>query len=138
MENATKALLIAGGVLLAIIIISAGLALYITFSRGLKDYSSQPEMADLQQINARFEKYRGRNDITAQDIITIYNYVKENQNKIPYSISVKVNNMELNFESYEKELKYIQENQEKKFVCDRRLGIEYNSQGQVISINFNN
>ena len=46
--------------------------------------------------------------------------------------------MELNFESYEKELKYIQENQEKKFVCDRRLGIEYNSQGQVISINFNN
>ena len=90
MENASKALLIAGGIILGIIIISAAVILYTNLTNNAKDYSSRPEAVKIQQINTNFEKYRGRTDITSQDIISVYNYIEEYQATLPHSITLVV------------------------------------------------
>lgn len=88
MENAVKALLIAGGVLLGIIIISAGVNLYTNMSKDSKQYSSKAETVNLQSFNARFEKYQGRTDVKPQEIISIYNFIEQNKGKTPVSVSL--------------------------------------------------
>ena len=98
MENAVKALLIAGGVFLSLIIISAGVILYTNLDKNTEYYSKEPEIVNLNTINARFEKYRGRTDLTSQDIITIYSFIEEfnKKNTKPISIYVKNRNITRN------------------------------------------
>ena len=77
MENTSRALLIAGGVLIAIIILSMGVYLYILFSGQAKTYQSTVETVEMQKFNSAFEVYIGRTNITAQEVITAYNKAQE-------------------------------------------------------------
>lgn len=58
MENASKALLIAGAILLAILLISLGIMIFNTAS----DTITSSGMSDMQQttFNQKFEKYQGK------------------------------------------------------------------------------
>ena len=71
MENATKALLMAGGVLISIIVFSIGLLLYSAYSKQAEMYNQTIVTAELQKFNSRFEVYLGREDITMQEIVTV-------------------------------------------------------------------
>lgn len=83
MENASKAIIMAGAVLIAIIIISIGVFLWRDYS----DFSIQSEEKRIEQqldeFNTKFEKYNftGANYITAQDVRTIVNYANEYNKK---------------------------------------------------------
>lgn len=59
MENATKALLIAAAVLIAILIISLGLAVYNTSAETVK--SANLSQQEVQSANEKFARYNGEN-----------------------------------------------------------------------------
>lgn len=59
MENATKALLIAAAVLIAILIISLGVAVYNTSAETVK--SANLSQQEVQSANEKFARYNGEN-----------------------------------------------------------------------------
>lgn len=78
MENASKALIIAGEVLIGVLVLS--LAAYIVtqfglFSRNLNDQISETEISS---FNVNFTNFSERTNISMQDIATIINYAKKN------------------------------------------------------------
>lgn len=92
MENATKALLIAGGVLIAIIIISV---MVITFKKTgniSKTYDKTINQEDVTKFNENFTKYLNK-ELTIHQAITITNFAKENGVAID-GIEVKVSEID--------------------------------------------
>lgn len=88
MENASRALLIAGGVLIALVIISVAVSLYTSNKNLVNQYSHTVSTTELQKVNSNFEMYIGREDIKPQEIITAYNAAQEYSPKMPYAITV--------------------------------------------------
>ncbi len=84
MENASKALLMAGGVLIGILILSLAVYLFITFGAESKEIHAQIEERQLTQYNAQYTIYSGRNDITIYDIVSVANLAKENNDYYQY------------------------------------------------------
>ncbi len=90
MENAAKALLIAAGVLIAVMIMSAGIYLFINYSGVAYQYDKNKSAQNQIQYNNKFEKFVDKT-LTPQDVITIVNLAKEyNENKSAYPMSVKL------------------------------------------------
>lgn len=78
MENASKALIIAGAILLSILIIGLGMAVYNNASSttGKSDLSSQ----EISAHNSTFEAYEGR--VKGQQVKTLLNSI--NKNNVEY------------------------------------------------------
>ena len=82
MENASNALIIAGEILIAVLVIS--LFAYIVVQFGNFSTQMHEEMAESQVVtfNSNFTKYSYRANITAQEIATAINFAKQaNDNK---------------------------------------------------------
>jgi flagellar basal body-associated protein FliL len=80
MENASQALIIAGGILIAIIVLSVGVYLFVNYSKVSESYEKLQENKEINKFNTNFTKFKDRTDITAQEIITLKNFVT-NYNK---------------------------------------------------------
>jgi len=128
MENASKALLMAGGVLLALMILTVGIILYNSFSNTTDQYAERLSTTELNEFNTKFEVFRGRTDITAQEIASLINMVVEYRNKTPMNVEISVNG-----NNHTETIEFLKENLGTKFNCE---GIEYNSSGEVMSIAF--
>lgn len=90
MENASKALLMAGGVLIAILIMSV---LVITFQKTgnvSKSYDKSVSQEEITKFNTNFTKYLGK-DLTIHEVVTICNFAYNNRTH-----KVKVNGSEDN------------------------------------------
>ena len=78
MENASKALLMAGGILVGMLI----LALFVTLATSAKElsarYDTEKKVEVIQKFNVNFLKYTGKNDLTIHQVITITNFANEN------------------------------------------------------------
>ena len=88
MENASKALLIAGGVLIAIIILSM---LLMVYSKIIEIKNAQEEEKELKQLvafNSQFEAYN-KKLMYGADVITLINKVFESNKKYPIEIWIK-------------------------------------------------
>lgn len=81
MENASKALLMAAGVLIGILVLSLAIFLFSNFGTVSSNMRDEIESNQLTQFNSQFTVYAGRDDITIYDIITVANLAKENNNK---------------------------------------------------------
>ena len=77
MENATKALLIAGGILISIRIISLFLTMYNRMSSFQKKQESEKEFAQISTFNSGFEAYN-KKVMYGTDIISLMNKAIEN------------------------------------------------------------
>ena len=77
MENASKALIIAGGILIAILILSMGVYLFSTYGQIGGSYEKKQAKEELDKFNSIFTKFEGRTDITVQEIVTLANFVRE-------------------------------------------------------------
>ena len=77
MENASKALIIAGAVLIGILIISMGVLLATTLQKTTKTYYTSMNTNEIQKFNSEITKNfiieNGNTYITAQGIITLKN-----------------------------------------------------------------
>lgn len=76
MENASQALIIAGTVLLAIIVLSVGVFLVSSYSKTGESYEQTLSITEITKFNANFTKFIGRENITAQEIITLKNFAQ--------------------------------------------------------------
>lgn len=137
MENATKALLIAGGVLIAIIILSIAVFLYSMYSDQAEEYSAIISAIELEKFNNKFLGYLGRDDITAQELVSIVNLSKEYN----YKIKIYLSNTQLKFDETNTQEEFIKNKQDKTFKCQAKntgtnRNPKYNNYGQIIRLKF--
>ena len=78
MENATNALLMAGGVLIGILILSLAVYLFTTFGGTASKVNDQNVQVQLTQFNEKFTKYEGISTNTIYDVITVAGLAREN------------------------------------------------------------
>ena len=111
MENASKALLMAAGVLRGVVILSLAAYLFVTFSSSADDVKSEIANNQLNKFNSQFLAYEQREDLTVYDILTAVN-LAENNNKYyqlepgdTNYITVKVDNSVVNSTDIEKKIK---------------------------------
>ena len=89
MENISKSLLIAGGVLIGILIITLAVSLYASLSTYVESAQEDMQTQKIQEFNVQFTKYINYNKetnekdftLTIQDIITAVNLAYENNTK---------------------------------------------------------
>ena len=79
MENATKALLIAAAILVAIIIISLGLAVVRQGQEAIS--SADMSEAEMESFNSKFRTYEGNNVSTADVNALLSTVLSHNQNE---------------------------------------------------------
>lgn len=77
MENASKALIIAGGVLIAILLLTLFTYLFSKMATGTSKIYDMMEQSEIAEFNQKFLNYKGRNDLTVQDVVTIINLAKD-------------------------------------------------------------
>ena len=131
MENASKALLIAGGILLALMTLSLVIYMSTSTTRIVQAQNEKKVAKELQSFNESYEAYNKRL-MYGTDVITVYNKAADYNKKGESFISIKVydkNGNEISI-SYEKEFK------NKVFEC-LDDAIEYdNETGKIIQMIF--
>ncbi len=130
MENASKALLIAGGILIALIIISMLILMFSRIANIKKNQEEQTKIEQLSAFNAQFEAYN-KKLMYGVDVITLINKVVENNKKYSsnedYKIVITLNGSEITSSN-----SLIDNEQEKYlFKCNK---MEYNEYGRVCKI----
>ena len=78
MENASKALLMAAGILVGVLVLSLLAYLIMYFSQLYADIDRQNADQKLAQFNTQYTTYLHKTDLTIYDILTIVSYAKEN------------------------------------------------------------
>lgn len=79
MENASKALLMAAGVLVGLLIISIAVFLFSDFAATSSRVHDELEQERIRQFNTQFIKYVGK-ESTIYDIISVINTAKDSNN----------------------------------------------------------
>ena len=74
MENASKALLMAAGVLIGVLILSLAIYLFVSFGQTSAEINEKNRKQQIVQFNSQYTVYLGRDDITIYDIRTIEFY----------------------------------------------------------------
>lgn len=90
MENASKALLMAAGVLIGILILSLAVYLFVTFGSASAEVHKQNEENQINQFNSQFTSYVGKEGITIYDVVTIANLATENNINYEYPKRISV------------------------------------------------
>ena len=129
MENASKALLIAGGILITMIILTIGVTLYSMYSNQSKEYNQIITTTEIQKFNSKFDVYVGRTDITAQEVASVVNLAKE------YGDAVKIiiQNKSYSQETYITSEKFVTKFLYSQFSCEDP---EYGETGKITQITF--
>lgn len=78
MENASKALIIAGGVLIGVLILSLASYLIIQFGSFSRNINREMDSAQINSFNVNFTKYSNRANISAQEVASAINFAKQN------------------------------------------------------------
>ena len=136
MENASKALLIAGGILISIIIISMFLSMYNRMSSIQKEEAEEKRMEAILKFNAEYEAF-DKKIMYGTDVITLANKIENNNtnnlNNNLYQIELYLNDKKVVNGT---KLKESDKDFEKKmFKC---VAIDYNETGRISIIKIAN
>ena len=93
MENASRALLIAAGVLVGVLLLSLAVYLFTIFGNFGSEMSIQMNQKNISEFNSQFTKYESYQDengdwqnlCRAHDVVTIANLAKENNWQYDYT-----------------------------------------------------
>ena len=144
MENASQALIIAGTILIAMIVLSLGVYLVANYSRVGESYEQTQTTTEITKFNTNFTKFIGRTDITAQEIITLKKFAENYDNENGTTTTVKYPYKETNPDKKEQakiDAEFIKkystdaEGKMQYFSC-QEVSIVYGDDGRVISITF--
>lgn len=136
MENASKALLMAAGVLLGILLLALMVTLFASSSSLTKSYDQAKQAEAVQQYNAAFTKYLGK-DLTIHEVKTILNYAN--------SIGLDPNNIDdSSVEGFRDTVDGYKPSSNNPVAPDGsdnnvtkyELSVEYNSSGYIYKIKF--
>ena len=75
MDNASKAIIMAGAVLVAVMIISLGVLLFNSASKNTEEIGKQVETREVLQYNQRFSVYAGSN-VSGSDVRSLLNSIE--------------------------------------------------------------
>lgn len=138
MENASKALLIAGGVLITMIVASFGVYLYGVYHEHSENMLAAMSEKEISEFNAKFTSYQGK-DLTANDVVSIMNLVRDNNlRKIDdeYRITIKTSGCSINVDGseskvYEEEcIKFLTSYEDMKFKLN---AVKYNENTGLVN-----
>ena len=137
MENASKSLLIAGTVLIAIIMVSIAVYLYTLFSAQTKEYNATISAIEIEKFNSNFDVYVGRKDITAQELVSIVNLAKE----YDYQIQIYLNGGKLVLSNTAGNEHFIKKNRGNFYSCTLNTvqgsaNPEYDQEGKITKLKF--
>lgn len=145
MENATKALYIAAGVLIGIMILSLGVMLFSSLQSYVQEYRDQIEFNELNAFNNKYQKYIDT-DLTIQDIITVAGMAYEDNTSYSIEpsewmdisenslyIGIFLDRTRIDQTIKEKMQNLLSENTEKKYRCNAP-NAKYNSVGRIYKI----
>ena len=76
MENASKALLMSAEVLVGVLIIIVMVYLFVTMQGWAKEVQENIDVKSVYEFNSKFTVYEEREDLTAQDVVSIINLAK--------------------------------------------------------------
>lgn len=144
MENASKALVMAGGVLVGILILSLAVYLFVDFGTTSAQINEQNAQQQIVEFNSKFTSYQGYRDnsgkwqITIYDIITLAGYANENNKYYEgiddENIDVILENRLVTENDYQSLIeKYTANGDIKHF---KYLGVKLNDRGKVKQIDF--
>lgn len=104
MENASKALIIAGEILIAVLVLTLMVSVFVAFGNFSANMHKRLSNEQIIQFNENFYQYDGRINITAQEIVTIINFAKQsndareldydNRKNSPYYTTVLIDNID--------------------------------------------
>lgn len=145
MENASKALLMAAGVLIGVLILSLAVFLFAHFGTVSSELHKQQDMNDLNKFNTQFTSYEGK-VCTIHDIISVANLAMNNNsnysltaqadNNYYISVNIKsgqVNNLQESLKNNDAVNKLIIDETNKKYNC--KVEISENTK-RVKTVNF--
>lgn len=89
MENATKAMLIAAGVLIGVMILSLGVALFSELQEYVESSHEAMRFTELKAFNNQFTVYLDR-ELTIQDVVTVANMAHENNMEYNITDSIEI------------------------------------------------
>lgn len=84
MENAVKALYIAAGVLIVVMVLSLAAVLYASLQNYVEESNTQVKYNDINSFNSKYLNYINysngvkQSDLTIQDVVTVANMAYEN------------------------------------------------------------
>lgn len=84
MENASKALIMAAGILIGVAILSLAVYLFVSFGSASAEIHEQSDANKINEFNTQFTSYVGKENITIYDVITVANLATENNIKYEY------------------------------------------------------
>ena len=90
MENVTKALLIAAGALLFILLFSLISYLFTQMGEDVSNIYADLTESDVTEYNQVLLNYDGRDDLTVQDVVSIINYALDNKEVHGYTMDTKI------------------------------------------------
>lgn len=155
MENATKALYIASGVLLGILILTLGVTLFANLQEYVKSSKDEIKFNDLNSFNTKFtsfvnlvDKNTTDFDLTIQDVVSAANLAYESNMNLNYDAykngkpEISDDNLYVAVYLEDERIDGNENNQllmnniEKKYLC-RATWIEYNkNSGRVCRVTF--
>ncbi len=131
MENSTKALLIAGGVLIAILMMSVLVMTLQKTGNVSRTYDGTIQQEEITKFNTNFTQYIGQ-DLTIHDVVTICNFAKQN--------GVSINNPKVQSDIADVLKEEIDESTEedtyKKYYTLTITGSDYGTDGKINKISF--
>lgn len=145
MENASKALIIAGEMLIAILVIGLLVYINILFGKFSSNMNKQMSESQIYEFNNKFYVYSGRYNITVTEIASMINLAKQTNDanqldrtntNSPYYIDVKIDKKSFftqiitNDNDYNDAIKfkdklndYINNNNKKCFTCNCNVNV---------------
>ena len=85
MENASKALLMAAGVLIGVLIMSLAVYLFVSFGATSADVHEKVRINQINKFNSQFTKYEGKEEVTIHDVISVAKLAKDLNTKNEYT-----------------------------------------------------
>ena len=85
MENASKALLMAGGVLLGIMVLSLGVLLFASFGGTSSQIHDNIEENQTTQFNSQFTSYEGKDNVTIHDVVSMAKLETQNNQNYEFT-----------------------------------------------------
>ena len=148
MENASNALIIAGGVLIGVLILSLAVYLFADFGSTSAEINKKTEEQQLVQFNSKFTTYEStEKKWTVYDVVTVAGYARENNkyytdSESNYKITVRfesINGTTDNLQNYSTDYynNAIQDDQKNVTELPRySCNITYHDNGRVKSLIF--
>ena len=121
MENASKALLISAGVLMAILLLSLFAYIIRQMGASTSGIYSTLSQHEISEFNQKFLNYEGRENLSIQDVVTIVNLAKDNNKseKRPTIIEVKVDDLSLANKTLDEINNLIKDNLNTTYSCSK-------------------